>query len=153
MPESHARPEIVRGSGALTATVTTVCHSARMDTEIRALIDGYTRRYVAADIDGVTDLCEVPFLAIREGHAIHMPDRSAVRDHFARIIAGYQAAGFASFAPVELDIHPMGERSAFVTVRWHALDGDGQIARDSRTTYHVLASEAGWRILSYTNHF
>lgn len=140
-------------AGLAAGFVTTICHSVPVDTEIRALIDEYTRRYVAADIDGVTDLCDVPFLAIREGQAIHLPDRSAVRDHFARIIAGYQAAGFASFAPVELDIHAMGERSAFVIVRWHALDGDGQIARDSRTTYHVLASEAGWRILSYTNHF
>ena len=124
-----------------------------MDAEIKALVSEYTRRYVAGDVDGVTDLCLAPFLAIREGLPIHLPDRDAVHDHFGRVIAGYQAAGFASFAPVEVDVHPAGERAAFVTVRWHALDAAGDVARDSRTTYHVLNTDAGWRFLSYTNHF
>ena len=124
-----------------------------MDAAIKALVAEYTRRYVAADIDGVTDLCEVPFLAIREGRPIHLTNRAAVRDHFAGIIDGYQATGYASFSPVELDVHALGERAAFVTVRWHALDADGHVARDSRTTYHVLATGSGWHFLSYTNHF
>jgi hypothetical protein len=47
----------------------------------------------------------------------------------------------------------MGGRSAFVTVRWHAFDPAGVVARDSRTTYHVIAIDGGWRFLSYTNHF
>jgi hypothetical protein len=38
-------------------------------------------------------------------------------------------------------------------VRWHALDADGNVARDTLTTYHVLAIPAAWRFLSYTNHF
>jgi len=27
------------------------------------------------------------------------------------------------------------------------------VVRDTRTTYHLLATREGWRLLSYTNHF
>lgn len=116
-------------------------------------MEEYTRRYVAHDADGVADLCSIPFLAVREGRAIHLPDRAALVDHFSRVMDAYQAAGYAEFTTVELDTHQLGDRAAFVTVRWHALDAAGQVARESLTTYHVLATDAGWRFLSYTNHF
>lgn len=120
---------------------------------VETLIQEYTSRYVARDADGVTELCQVPFLAIREGTPIHLADRSAVRDHFATIIDAYSRAGYASFSPVAVDTRHLGEQAAFTTVRWHALDSDGKLARDTMTTYHLLATPAGWRFLSYTNHF
>jgi hypothetical protein len=125
----------------------------RMTTAVAALIHEYTRRYVAHDVEGVTDLCVVPFLAIREGRPIHLADRDAIHDHFMTVMDAYRSAGFSSFSPVEIDTRHLGDHAAFTTVRWHALGPDGGIARDSRTTYHVLATESGWRFLSYTNHF
>jgi hypothetical protein len=59
----------------------------------------------------------------------------------------------SAFRPVAIDTHQLGERAAFTTVRWYALDIDGNVARDTLTTYHLLAIPAGWRFLSYTNHF
>ncbi len=50
---------------------------------VDSVIREYARRYSEHDVDGVTDLCISPFLAIRGGSPIHMPDRQAVRDHFA----------------------------------------------------------------------
>ena len=120
---------------------------------VESLIEEYTRRYTAHDADGVTELCLWPFMAIREGVPIHLADRQAVRDHFLTIMDAYRDAGYADFSPVEIDTRQLGERAAFTTVRWHALDSDGNVARDTLTTYHVLASPAGWRFLSYTNHF
>ena len=119
---------------------------------VDALIHEYTRRYVARDHDGVTALCEAPFLAIRDGRPIHLLDRDAVRDHFSTVMDAYLAAGYAGFAPVTIDTRELGERSAFATVRWHAFDGGGNVARDSLTTYHLLETERGWRFVSYTNH-
>jgi hypothetical protein len=124
-----------------------------MAAAVDSLIHEYARRYVARDVEAVTDLCLCPFLAIREGVAIHLIDRAAVHDHFTRIIAAYRDAGYASFAPVAIDTRQLGEPAAFTTVRWHALDADGNVARDTLTTYHALATPAGWRFLSYTNHF
>jgi hypothetical protein len=124
-----------------------------MSAAAESLIREYARRYTAHDVEGVTALCLCPFLAIREGVAIHLPDRDAVRDHFVTIINAYQQAGYATFSPVALDTRELGERSAITTVRWHALDAGENVARDTLTTYHLLATPAGWRFLSYTNHF
>ena len=69
------------------------------------------------------------------------------------MIDAYRDAGYASFAPVAIDTHRLGKQAAFTTVCWHALDADGSVARDTKTTYHVLATPDGWRFPSYTNHF
>jgi hypothetical protein len=120
---------------------------------VESLIHEYTARYVAHDAEGVTEMCLRPFLAIREGVAIHLPDKAAVRDHFNTIMDAYRDAGYSSFSPVAIDTRQLGERAAFTTVRWHALDADGNVARDSQTTYHLLETTGGWRFVSYTNHF
>jgi hypothetical protein len=116
-------------------------------------MDEYIRRYSERDLDGVTELCLAPFLAIREGVPIHMPDRDAVRNHFAAMIDAYRGDGVATWKRIEIDVRELGERAAFATVRWNALDAEGQVLRDTQTTYHLLATTDGWRFLSYTNHF
>src|SRR5215211_5705743 len=108
-----------------------------MTAAVDSLIHEYTRRYVARDAEAVTDLCLCPFLAIRDGVASHLTERAAVRDHFMTIIDAYRDAGYSSFSPVAIDTCELGERAAFTTVRWHALDTDGNIARDTLTTYHA----------------
>jgi SnoaL-like domain len=120
---------------------------------VEAFMDEYISRYSDRDGEGVTELCLWPFLAIREGVPIHMRDREAVRDHFEAMIDAYRAAGAATWKRVEIDVHELGEHAAFVTVRWNALDSEGGVLRDTRTTYHLLSTSEGWRLLSYTNHF
>ena len=124
-----------------------------MAAEVDSLIHEYARRYVARDVDGVTELCLCPFLAIREGVAIHLADSAAVHGHFMTIIDAYRDAGYVSFSPLTIDTRELGEQAALATVRWHTLQADGNVARDTLTSYHVLATPAGWRFLSYTNHF
>jgi hypothetical protein len=92
-----------------------------MTDTVDALIHEYTRRYTGRDAEGVTELCLCPFLAIREGVAIHLADSAAVHDHFMTIIDAYRDAGYASFSPVTIDTRELGDHAAFTTVRWHAL--------------------------------
>ena len=67
-------------------------------------MDEYIRRYTAGDVRGVTNLCHVPFLAVRRGEAIHMPDSGAVWDHFAAAIGAYRrAAGVETWNRLETD--------------------------------------------------
>jgi hypothetical protein len=124
-----------------------------MPEAVDSFIHEYAHRYTAHDADGVTDLCLAPFVAIREGVAIHLGDRDAVRDHFMKMMDAYRGAGAATWSPVEIDTRQLGEHAAFATVRWNALDADENVLRDTVTTYHVLADPAGWRLVSYTNHF
>jgi hypothetical protein len=83
-----------------------------------------------------------------------MPDRAAVRDHFANAIIAYRVTSdVVAWTPVEIDARQLGEHSVFATVHWNAVDAGGQVVRDTWTSYHLLATPDGWRFLSYTNHF
>jgi len=105
-------------------------------------------------VKGITSLCAYPFLAVRKGEAIHLPDRGAVLDHFASAIKAYRAAAHADkWTPVTIDTRQLGAHSVFATVRWNALDADGQVVRDTWTSYQLLSTPDGWRFVSYTNHF
>jgi hypothetical protein len=121
---------------------------------IVSTFDEYNRLYSDRDVEGVTNLCLWPFLAVRRGEAIHMPDRAAVRDHFANAIIAYRVtSGVVAWTPVAIDPRQLGEHSVFATVHWNAVNADSQVVRDTWTSYQLLATPDGWRFLSYTNHF
>jgi hypothetical protein len=123
-------------------------------SSVVSIFDEYTRRYSERDVEGVTNLCLWPFLAVRKGEAIHMPDRAAVRDHFANAIIAYRVTkGVIAWTPVEIDARQLGEQSVFATVHWNAVNSDEDVVRDTWTSYQLLATPDGWRFLSYTNHF
>jgi hypothetical protein len=125
-----------------------------MSATVDSFFDEYARRYIEGDVKAVTSLCHSPFLAVRRGEAIHMADRGAVWDHFAAAIGAYRSAAHVeSWTRVSTDVRQLGEHSVFATVHWHALDADGQVVRDTWTSYQLLATPDGWRFLSYTNHF
>lgn len=116
------------------------------------MLDEYGRRYLDGDTAGVVALCEVPFLAVRDGNTFHLPDAQAVRDHFQAHIDAYHAAGGTAIERVSLDLQRLGERSCIATVCWHVLGRDRELVKERITTYHLVASDGDWRILSYTNH-
>jgi hypothetical protein len=121
---------------------------------VDSFLDEYIRRYAEGNVRGVADLCHVPFLAVRKGEAIHMPDSGAVWDHFAGAIGAYRrAAGVETWKRFETDTRQLGEHSVFASVHWNALDANGKVVRDTWTSYQLLATPEGWRLLSYTNHF
>jgi hypothetical protein len=83
-----------------------------------------------------------------------MLDRGAVWDHFASAIEAYRkAAQVENWKRISLDVRQLGDYAVFATGHWNALDTDGQVVRDTWTSYHLLSTPDGWRFLSYTNHF
>jgi hypothetical protein len=120
---------------------------------MKRLFETYAQRYMASDADAIATMCEVPFLAVREGRAIHLSDSSAVREHFSGLMTAYRNAGVTRVAISALDVAPLGHSCSLATIRWKAVADDGALVRDFTTSYHVLRAESGWwRILSYTNH-
>ena len=63
-----------------------------------------------------------------------------------------RAADAQKWAAHKIDTRQIGEHSVFATVHWNALDADEHVVRDTRTSYQLLATQDGWRMLSYTNH-
>jgi hypothetical protein len=55
-----------------------------MTAAVDSLFDEYYGRYAERDMEGVTNLCLWPFVAIGCGEAIHLPTRDAVCDPNSR---------------------------------------------------------------------
>jgi hypothetical protein len=122
-----------------------------VSSDIDSLFGEYAERYMAADAEGVADLYEAPFLAVRSGAAIHLADRAAVVDHLAGLMAAYRNAGAAVADPVQIDVLAQGDSAVLATVRWEVRSASGDVIRDFRTSYQMIGPEP-WRILAYVNH-
>lgn len=123
-----------------------------MTRDLGSFFAHYAERYMASDVDAVSAMYEAPLLAVRDGRAIHLVDRSAVREHLAELMAGYARSGAARSDVEALDVAPLGASSVIATVHWHVRDAGGGLVKDFHTTYQLLRVDGGWRILSYTNH-
>lgn len=121
-------------------------------SDFEAFFAHYAERYMASDVDAVSAMYDAPMLALREGRAIHLADRTAVREHLAELMAAYARSGAARADIAALDITTLGKSSVFATAHWHVRDAGGGLVKDFHTTYHLLRVDGGWRILSYTNH-
>lgn len=121
-------------------------------SELEPFFAHYAERYMASDVDAVGAMYEAPLLALRDGEVIHLPDRAAVREHLAELMAAYSRSGAARADIAELDVTPLGRSSAYATVHWLVRDDEGAVVKDFRTTYHLVTAARGWRIVSYTNH-
>jgi hypothetical protein len=125
-----------------------------MSVTVESFIDEYSRHYSERDVEGVTNMCLWPFLAIRSGVAINLPDRNAVREHVAGEMNAYRfAAGAGTWRPIKIEARELGESCTFATVHWNAQNVDGEVVRDSWTSFLLLATPDGWRFVSYVNHF
>ena len=122
-----------------------------MSHEFASFFERYAERYMAGDAPAVADLCQVPFLAVRNGVPIHLGDREALVDHFAPLMAAYRKAGAAAADVVALDVLEQGDSAALATVRWVVRSADGALVRDFRTSYQMLGPDP-WAIHAYLNH-
>jgi hypothetical protein len=113
----------------------------------------YGERYMASDVDAISGVYEAPLLAVRNGVAIHLPDRYAVHAHLSELMAAYAASGAARADLASLEVTALGTSGALATAHWHIRDDEGGLVKDFHTTYQLLrGTEGGWRILTYTNH-
>ncbi|HKC77750.1 MAG TPA: hypothetical protein VKB70_05115, partial [Gaiellaceae bacterium] len=102
-------------------------------SELDTFFDRYAERYIASDVDAISEVYEAPLLAVRDGEAIHLADRSAVREHLAELMSAYARSGAKRADIPRLDITDLGKSSTFVTVHWHVRGGDGDLIKDFHT--------------------
>jgi len=122
-----------------------------MSNDIRAFFTNYAERYMASDAEVVAGLCEAPFLAVRGGVPIHLPDRAALVEHFDGVMAAYRRSGAAAADIVDIDVLEQGDSAVLATIHWNVRAADGGLIRDFRTSYQLVGRQP-WRILSYVNH-
>ncbi len=88
------------------------------DASIERFFEMYAERYMASDADAITAMYEAPFLAVREGRAIHLGDRETVREHLVGLMEACRNAGATSARIADLQVTRLDSTSAIATVRW-----------------------------------
>ena len=123
-----------------------------LEAEMSAFLNQYSEAFVNYDGDQIAELYCVPTITMRGDGSIHcFQSREEIARFFQGVADTYRGEG-ASGTMHDLEVVPIGERSALATVTWKNLRPDGSVARQFRNSYNVVRFAEGWRILVSTVH-
>jgi ketosteroid isomerase-like protein len=124
-----------------------------LEVEISALLSQYLETSETFDGDQVAELYCVPAIIVRGDGSIHcFQSREEIARFFQGVADTYQGEGATSGTMHDLEVVPIGERSALATVTWKNRRPDRSVARQFRNSYNVVRFAEGWRILAATAH-
>ena len=121
-----------------------------MPAEIRAFFNAYCAAFNTLDGAAVARLFAIPSGIASDLGYIHWPTYEAVRDNMTALCTRYRDNGYgsASFEPAAFI--PQGERFAVADIRWR-IERSGQEAPwEFNTTYNLIRTAEGWRVLLCT---
>lgn len=98
-------------------------------------------------------LYHAPHIALRDDGSV---DRLDARDDIARFfqaaLDGYRQAGCRRARFADLEVVPLGGRSAVGTVTWELVGDDDRVLRRWRQSYNLIRVGDGWQVLTSTAH-
>lgn len=121
--------------------------------EIRSFFEDYTKTFATFDGNRIAAFYWVPAITMRGDASIHcLESREEVARFFQGVADTYHKEGAQSGPLKNLQIVPIGERSALATMDWELRRGDGSLIREWRQSYNVVRGGNGWQILVSTFH-
>jgi hypothetical protein len=95
----------------------------------------------------------VPGVALRGDGSIQcLRSRVEVERFFQAAVDTYRREGSRGIRFKDLEVVPLGGRSALGTVTWELLREDGSVLRQWRQSYNLVRVANGWQILASTYH-
>jgi hypothetical protein len=123
-----------------------------LEGEISDFLNQYNEAW-KFDGDQIAKLYCVPTVTVRGDGSIHsFQSREEIARFFQGVLDTYRGEGAIGGTMQDLEVVPLGERSALATVTWQNLRADGSVAKQWRQSYNLLRFAEGWRILATTFH-
>src|SRR5262245_30645578 len=123
------------------------------EVEMSDFLNQYLETFTTFDADQIAGWYCVPTITMRADGSINcFQSREEIARFFQRVTDIYQGEGATSGTMHDLEVVPIGGRSALVTVTWKNRRPDGSVARQWRQSYNVVRFDEGWRILAATVH-
>jgi len=124
-----------------------------LEVEISAFLNQYNETFATYDGDQIAALYCIPAVTMRGDGSIHgFQSRTEIAQFFQGVVDTYRGEGGIGGTMHDLEVVPIGERSALATVTWKNLQAGGSVARQWRQSYNVVRFAEGWRILAATFH-
>ncbi len=121
--------------------------------EARAFLEEYARAFDSIDGSRIARLYHAPCVTIRGDGSIHcLQSREELARFFQGIADTYYRDGYRSSRFSNLEVTPIGARSALATVEWELLRADGSALRSWHQSYNLVRIDGGWQILVSTFH-
>jgi hypothetical protein len=121
--------------------------------EVRAFLELYGREFDSADGARIAKLYHAPCVTMRGDGSIHCFQSSDELTRFFQGVADtYRKDGYRTGRFSNLEVVPIGGRSALVTVDWELLRADESVIRKWRQSYNLVRAGSGWQILASTFH-
>ena len=124
-----------------------------LEVEISAFLNQYDEAFTTFDGGQIAALYCIPTITMRGDGSIHsFQSREEIARFFQGVADTYRGEGGKSGTMHDLEVVPIGERSALATVTWKNLRADGSVARQWRQSYNVVRFAERWHILAATFH-
>ena len=127
--------------------------STELENEARSFIEMYGRAFDSADGACIAKLYHAPCVTMRGDGSIHsFQSHEELTRFFQGIADTYGKDGYRISRFSNLEVVPIGVRSALVTLDWELLRADDSVIRKWRQSYNLVRAGTGWQILVSTFH-
>jgi ketosteroid isomerase-like protein len=121
-----------------------------MSPEILAFFESYRAAFDALDGDAVARLYAVPSGIASDTGYMHWSSFEPIRANMIALCALYRENGYAAAGFEPRHVVEQGERFALADVRWQIKRNAGQTPWQFDTTYNLMRTQEGWRVLLCT---
>lgn len=105
----------------------------------------------SGDVDELNSFFHLPCIFVgADGSALLLRTPADISAFHRSRLDMFKKGGVEKPRNRDLDVLPMGARSAVVSVSWELCRADDSIERAWRHSYNVIKTEAGWTILVST---
>jgi hypothetical protein len=124
-----------------------------LENEARTFLELYGREFDSADGTRIAKLYHAPCVTMRGDGSIHsFQSREELTRFFQGVADTYRKDGYRTSRFSNMEVVPIGARSALATVDWELLRADDSVIRKWRQSYNLVREGTGWQILVSTFH-
>jgi ketosteroid isomerase-like protein len=121
-----------------------------MPQDIRAFFESYREAFNALDGVAVAGLYAEPSGIAQDGWYTHWPSRQPITQNMVELCQLYRERGFVRAEFEAGQFIDQGEQFAIADLLWRIDWSQGQEPWRFRTTYNLIRTDQGWRVLLCT---
>jgi hypothetical protein len=126
--------------------------STTLPPDVRDFFDRYRDAFDRLDADAAARLYSTPSGILSGGTYLHWPDFESVRANVAAVCKQYRTHGYLSAHYQPAWVERQGPNAVIANIAWHIERRDGKEPWRFHTTYNLMRTSAGWRILLCTQY-
>lgn len=123
-----------------------------MPREIRNFFERYRNAFNALNGSAVAEFYAEPSGIAQDGSYTHWPKRDSVAKNMAALCTLYKDRGFIRADFEHSQFIDQGEKHAVADLQWQIDWHGGQAPGRFKTTYNLVRTEQGWKVLLCTAH-